>query len=99
MPTRSTRRCLHSCGAERAGVGEISERLDLTIDATQLGAASHGRAMPGVGLEPTSSCERRLLRPLPLPIWAPGPPADRSALLERAAPAGRGGFGGPAGFG
>ena len=29
--------------------------------------------MPGVGLEPTSSCERRLLRPLPLPIWAPGP--------------------------
>ena len=30
-------------------------------------------AMPGVGFEPTSSCERRLLRPLPLPIWAPGP--------------------------
>ena len=37
------------------------------------GRRSWAGAMPGVGLEPTSSCERRLLRPLPLPIWAPGP--------------------------
>jgi hypothetical protein len=50
-----------------------ADRLDHPRDRTRRRAALAGALMPGVGLEPTSSCERRLLRPLPLPIWAPGP--------------------------